>query len=431
MTDVTMNEVRLTLEGVPGEPLIVPDIPTETTSLFIDLGSMVRPVTLASLPHTIKQLTIGMTLANSLSGVQLPQYIETYYGPILHDTRLPITLKKLTYVQTFSSIDIERVVIPSGVMDVNIIAISRTMSIDKLNIPASTLSLSVEGPFNTSIDQMDMKNITNLSMPPTFHQPFGGEVGTEGFGFGTMTNSIPVISGKEGMDQLMKHLPSLNHLHVILNDEIKDLWEVWTKVLFEGMVRVRYITIDASRVSSRTNVLKDAYHVIDRSYELGRPISRKMCVRGLRYNMEYEVSYYKIGQSLRNLHNIEIILSHDNPVSNIIPSIASMMGVESNRVDENLGHVYYHIFGAVSTQIYISNGSSIVLDKGEGPIHRVGVETQEAVKSSFAPMNNDEEDIDIKPIILYSWTRCGYCKQQEEIVDRFKSQSEENSDLFG
>jgi len=419
-----MNDVRLTLEGVSGEPLTIPpnEIPIGTTSLTIDIRNDVRPVTIISLPQSLKQLTIGTKLSESLSEIQLPQFLENYSGPVFHDTRLPITLRSLTYVQNFASIDIQKVAIPSGVSTVGIVTTSETASVDNVNLPNNTTSLSIEGPFNTSIDKMNTKNVINLSMPSTFHQPFGINDVTSVPG--NLANSVPVISGREGMDQLMKYLPSLNHLHVILGDEINDMWDVWTKVLFEGMVNVRSLTIDGSKSK---NVLKYMYRVIDRSVELGRPIARKIHITGLYYNMAHEVSYYKIGQSLINLHDIEITVTHANSVSNIAPSIARIMGMYTNRYDRELGHVYYKVFGAVSTQVYILNDTSIVIDKGEGPKHK----RPNIPESSFSPMEIDEiEEIIVKPIILYSWTQCGYCKQQDEIVVRFKGHSEENSRLF-
>ena len=426
-----MDEINLILEGVPGNPLVIPsnDIPIGTTSLTLDIRDKSPPVTIVSLPPTLKKLTIGTNLSESLTSIQLPQCLETYIGPIFDDTMLPITLRYFTYIQSFASVNIDRVVIPSGVLEINIVTMSTLVDIDNLNIPRSTHTLNVKGPFNANIDSIDMKNITTLSMPPTFRQPFGkphsvGEVGN-------MKNSVPVVSGKEGMDHLMKYLPSLNHLHVILNAEIKDIWEVWTKVLFEGMVSVRSITIDASRVSSHRNVIKDMYRVVDRSFELDKPISRNIHITGLRYEVGYEISYYKLGESLSRTNNISITLSHENPVSNIAPAISRVMEISSNRFDEKIGYIYYSLFGALSTRVYVSNHSCIVIVKGDGPMFRkVKDKTQDIPESSFFPMDEEDDVVKAKPIILYSWTKCGYCQQQETIVDKFKGQSEEDSELF-
>lgn len=53
------------------------------------------------------------------------------------------------------------------------------------------------------------------------------------------------------------------------------------------------------------------------------------------------------------------------------------------------------------------------------------------VLSSFQEIPNAEESKPKeRPIVLHTWTKCGFCKKQENVIDEFKKISLENETRF-
>jgi len=446
---------KIVLENRDGV-VSIDSISFEETSLIIDIKEVSIPMTLSGLPNSLKTLEIGPNLINSLTHIDIPMYIETYIGPVFYDTVLPHSLKHLTYTTSFSSINIDKITIPQGVKSINIISDTKTLSVDGMKIPASVQSLRIDGKFNTSLKDLDMKNIDNIILPVSYNQPMG-ENTDKSDRIGSMSNSIPIITGKPGIEKLSEHLPSLNFMNIVLGDDIPDIWDAWTNVLFEGLVKVRSLHIDATHVSG--NVLKYLHNVIDRSIIVGRPISREIEIDGLIYHQDYKTSYFKIAESLKHVNNLTMKLTHQNTLTDIIPFMARTMGMCQNKCNSMGSRVYFSLFCAVSSEVG-SRGNTIVIKKGDGPVfEKSDYITNEPVEeyieedeynsdydihekipssaSSFGeltvPFDIDTEDTEgekYKPVLLYTWTKCGFCKKQDDVNESFMSKSEEHRARF-
>lgn len=431
-------------------------------SLYADLKESERPVTISRIDPGLTSLVIGPLLAESLVGpLVLPWALETYRGPVFHDTVLPLTLKNLGLVQSFSSAPAESIYIPTGVQDITIATRTRVSNVDRVNLPDSVHTLRIEGPFNASLDSLDTKNVTRVVLPEAFRQPVDSPgrsppeildgISADASG---IYDGIPVVRGEQETAHLLRYLPRLNHLHVILNDDIRDFVDVWTRVLFEGRVRVRSIVVDAEHARPGTDVLRGMYVAIDRAVSLGRPVCRHLVVRNIPNNRTHVVSYYKLAESLTRLHEIEVVLSHKTPVPDLAPRIAGIMGLTQNRYDESIQrHVYYRLFGVIATEVYVSGCDTIHIVKGQGalvetrpttvmpaiPVPPVrDVDDDESAEgsvtepsSSSLPLPYGPEPVTkTRPIVLYSWTECGYCKKQEEIIQAYREGSVEDASTF-
>lgn len=455
MSDTRGDDLHVLVNGVPGQDVEL-DAPPSTRVLHVEIHEPARPVTISGLPPNLKKLVIGPLLTESLVGpLVLPWALETYRGPVFHDTVLPLTLKKMEYVQSFSSVPVDSLYIPTGVEELTIATNTRVSNVDGVNLPDSVHTMRIEGPFNASLDRLDTKNVSRVVLPEDFLQPIEvpehappGILDGVSVDASTVSDGIPVIRGRREADHLVKNLPSLNHLHVILNDDIRDLLDVWTRVLLEGRVRVRSLEVDAGSISSGTDVLRGMYVAIDRAVFLGRPLCKRLVVRNMVHSRTHSVSYYKLAQSLTALHGVEVILSHKNPVPDLSSRLADLMGLTQSRYDESLqGHVYYKLFGAIATEVYVSGCNTIHIVKGQGarldadpkipyipsipvPVSDPDPSDPSDPSSSSSLSYSPEPVSKTRPIVLYSWTECGYCKKQEEIIQAFKEDSGPDSSTF-
>ncbi len=456
--DDTRGDVHVRVDGMPGRDIRI-DAPPSTRTLHVEIKEPVRPVTISGIPPNLKELYIGPLMAESLVGpLDLPWALETYRGPVFHDTVLPLTLKKMMYVQSFSSVPVESIYIPTGVEELTIVTNTRVSSVDSVSLPGSVHTVRIEGPFNASLEKLDTANVSRVVLPKNFSQPIevldNAPLGIlDGISVDApyLSDGIPVIRGKRETDHLVRYLPSLNHLRVMLNDEILDLVDVWTRVLFEGRVRVRNLVVDAGLVNYGTDILRGVHIAIDRAVSLGRPVCRHLFVQNIVYNCNHLVSYYKLAQSLTRLRGIDVVLSHRTPVPDLSSRLADIMGLTQRRYDETLQrHVYYKLFGAIATEVYVSGCDTIHIIKGQGarldtgskipyipsipilPDHHVKTQTNSAPEpsSSSSITHTPEPDSGTRPIILYSWTECGYCKKQEDIIQSFKETSGSEDTTF-
>jgi len=446
---------KTVLDNRDGVVLHTDSISFEETSLLVDIKDVSIPMELSGLPDSLKTLEIGPHLIKSLTHIDIPMYVETYIGPLFHGTVLPHSLKHLTYVQSFSSVTVDKITIPQGVLSINIVSNDKTFSVDGLKIPNSVKSLRIDGKFNTSLTGLNMRNVDNVILPVAYTQPMVEHIDNSDR-IGSMSNSIPTVTGISGIDKLSDHLPSLNFLNIVLGDEIPGIWDAWTNVLFEGLVRVRSLHIDATHVTG--NILKDVHSVIDRSITVGRPIAREIEISGLIYHQTYKTSYFKISESLKHVNNMTMRLSHQNTLTDIVPFMARTMGMCENRCNSLGYRVYFSLFCVVSSEIGMKN-NTIIIKKGDGPVfEKSECVMDEPINDVFEDYDGEEDDgeedddipdssfnmmgLDVpfdmsgstektyKPILLYTWTKCGFCKKQEDVNERFMSKSDENRTLF-
>jgi len=390
--------------------------------ISLDINSTARPISLYRIPPSVQSLQLGQNLSESLvSPLVLPTNIISYRGPIFHDTILPQSLESLTLVENLSSIPIEELSIPQNVTELGIVVKNKESSIDGLVVPEMTTSLKIEGPFNMSIDNFEGKNISSIFLPPSYTQASENIPNLTLDSQRDIKDSIPTICSKESLEAIRKYVPTMNHIRVILGENIEDILDVWTKVLLEARVKVRSIEIDASNIKS-SNVIKNMHVALDRSTKLGRPFCKKITIHGIN-TTDIDISYLKIAESLIYQCDLDIILKHTSPINDISLRLADIMGLSDRRYDdEKECHIYYKSFGANMSEVCIY-GSTIRITRGQCPIQKRNIRPESSFFVSPPPAPS-------KDIILYTWTKCGYCKKQNNIIETFKRENPESLDTF-
>ena len=419
----------------------------------IETNDIFENLKLTNFPPNITELKFGYNLSNSIvSPITLPPYVNTYTGPVLNDMIFPDSLRTVSISETKNSICFSKIGIPSGVTDITVVTIDKLSNVDELKLPLGLEYFRIDGPFNSSIDRLNLENLQNLkkiTLPDSFIQPFNitkhnliieksddlSEFPIEFKEniFGMETKNTVINSTHTVNDAIRKYIPSLNHLKIKLDEDIPSISHIWSNILMEGLVNVKTISVDSIL---STNVFQSIHLVFDRSYVLNRTVCKNLFINNVNFDENMTNSYLNLSRSLKRIGDMNIIIHHTNNVS--LHGIAKRMASVLN-MNHYVDGVYSSLFGSIQSMIYV-NKNTLIINRGQihkqfkAPIDKDNEDNNVVpVPSSSSSLVVPMEDIvgnppPIKDIILISWSKCVFCKKQEEIIDSLKS--ELNNSLF-
>ena len=418
----------------------------------IETNDIFENLKLINFPPNITELKFGYNLSNSIvSPIILPPYVNTYTGPILDDMNFPDSLRTISISETKNSICFSKIEIPSGVTDITVVSIYNLSNVDELKLPLGLEYFRIDGPFNSSIDRLNLENLQNLkkiTLPDSFIQPFNittkpnliiekiddlsefpieFKENTHMETKNTVINSTPIVNAA-----IRKYIPILNHLKIKLDENIPSISHIWSNIIMEGLVNIETISVDS--VLS-TNVFQSIHLVFDRSYVLNRKVCRHLFINNVNFDEKMTNSYLNLSRSLKRIGDMNIIIHHNNNVS--LHGIAKRMASILN-MNHYFDGVYSSLFGSIQSMIYINKNTLIII---RGQVHKqFKVPIKDNEENSVVPLPSSSsslvvpmEDIvgnppPVKDIILISWSKCVFCKKQEEIINSLKY--ELNSSLF-
>ena len=395
----------------------------------IDTTNIYKNIKLIEIPSNLTELKIGYNLSMSIvQSFILPPFLNTYTGPVFEGMIFPETLKTITLIETKNSKCLSKVTLPN-VTNLTIRTRDKFSSLDKIKLPPSIEFLKIEGPFNSSIEKINLENIKELILPDSFIQPLklNSEIHVlknneiDNFSIERSENSElneinEIITLTPSINlAIRKYKPFINNLKVVLDDEIPSISHIWLNTLLEGLIEIDTLIVDSF---NSKKPLESLDKVFDRSNFLNRKFCNDLFVNNVE---DGEInSYIKLANSLKNIGNINIIIHHLNKNINL-HGIAKRMSTVLNMIYVN--GIYYSLFGAIESTLYVNN-KKIVIKRGQVPKKFVlkNIEEDKIMipqSSSTLVVPIDVEGIPPPPkeISLFSWTKCGFCNKQEEIIN--------------
>jgi len=385
----------------------------------IDTESVFENVKLINIPHNLTEIQLGSNISKSLvSPLKLPPTINVYIGPIFEKMELPETLRTIHLIETNGGICLSRFNVPSNVTDLTIETMDKMSKVDEIKFPNGLKTLNIKGPFNSSIERL--KHFDFIVTAPE-HLRIVDSI-TKSTETNDFSGSV-IISTSNVNNSIRRYVPDLNHLKVNLNDEVPSISHIWLHILLEGLVQVKTLSVDSTNsISTLTSMGK----VFDRSYVLGRPLCKNLFINNINFNESMTNLYLVMSKSLVRIGNINISIHHTNDVN--LKGIVKRMAYFLNM--NYVNGIYYSLFGSIESTIHI-NRNTIIIKRGQ--VHRqfktVKREEHQITKPESSSMIVPIEDIigippEKKKILLISWTKCGFCVKQEEIIKELKLKPE-------
>lgn len=439
MAGKTSENRRLLMKDVdPSSDIDLKNVPSTVWELEVETTSTVNRLSIINIPSNLTSLEFGPLLSASLAEpFYLPISLVSYKGPVISGMKLPPNLRKLTLLETTKSLQTCDTSLPPNLIHLVIENPLKFSSLDSTKLPATLETLQIVGRHNCSLEK--------LVLPPSLKS---FDVGKSIQPVDKLATRVEVIQELEDVEQaedvfganplvvssqnkgtLRKKMPRLDKLHVVLDDKVlTSLGDVWTEVLFEGRVQVRDLTI--------TNVgdvptLRDCGEVFKRSSTLGRKLCRKLVVESER---DSHPAHLNLVSSLKLVGGISVEISYlekEKPSECVLARLGKLLNLTRS------GSKYVSdSFGAMATSIELSPEGKLQIIVGDSPVR---YETPKPLRpltvpiamSSFEGVSDAEEaKPKERPIVLHTWTKCGFCKKQEEAIDEFKKTSLENETRF-
>ena len=420
----------------PSSDIDLKNVPSTVWELVVETTSTVDRLSVMNVPSNLTSLEFGPLLSASLvDPFYLPISLVSFKGPVISGMKLPPNLKNLTLLETTKSLQTSDTSLPPNLVNLVIENPKRFSSLDSTELPSTLETLRIVGRHNCSLERLvlppSLKSIdVGESIQPVDKLATRLQVTqvTQVTEQGDFNFLKPVGSqNKNILNALRKKMPRLDKLTVVLDDKVlTSIGDVWTDVLFEGRVQVRELT-----VTNDTGVpsLRDCGEVFKRSSTLGRKMCRKLIVESERYS---HATHLNLVSSLKLVGGISIEISyleHQKPSACVLPRLGKLLNLTRS------GSKYVSdSFGATSTSIELSPEGKLQIDVGDSPVR---YETPKPLRpltvpiatSSFEGVTEEAKPKE-RSIVLHTWTKCGFCKKQEEAIDEFKKISLENETRF-
>lgn len=353
-------------------------------------------------------VSIGSNVSYSLSEpIELSLSTESYTGPVLDRMMLPSGLKSLTIVETPKSGSLARIALPSGLQTLEIHLTGVFSPVDEMHLPETLTKLVVRGEHNCSLELLKIPpSLTHIdtgsSAQPVDRLQTGVEtrvVSRVGVGVGqppqtttpfeerlTLTSSHPMVLK---MHAVLPTLQKLQHVSAILD---KTMWQsvgdVWCKLLLEGRVHTQTLFL----INTPDNVcMRDFGEVLYRADRLGRPLCNRVHVMGETFDY---ATCLRVAEAIRKVgYDLQVDIDYATafPVC-ALHRVASVLGAGFRD-----GDLAYH---SQDTNVeYNTNGNTLSFTKVASPDPSI-----------------EDTHVENKPITLYSWQSCGFCKEQEAII---------------
>lgn len=437
---LVMNEVD------PSSDINFSNVPSSVWELVVETSSAVDWLSVTNIPSNLTLLEFGPLLSSSLATpFYLPTTLTSYKGPVISGMKLPPSLKKLTLVETMKSAQTSDTALPAQLKTLVVENPLKFSNLDLTKLPASLETLQIVGKYNCSLEKLVLppsvvlvdvgKSIQPVDLVATRVQIVQQQQPDSTDEESGILNANPLVvgSGQENikvLEELRRKKPRLERLHVILDDEVlTSLGDVWTEVLLEGRVQVRELTVTNL---TKSTCLADCGEVFKRSNALGRKFCRRLVVKSETYS---HVAHLKLASNLKRLSGTSIEISYvdkSGPSDCLLPRLGHILGLKKTGPRK----YFSDSFGATSTSLEITHERELHVVVGDSPLRYETPPTPQAltvpaVLSSFQEVPNAEKPVPKeRPIVLHTWTKCGYCTKQEEIIDQFKKLSLKNETNF-
>lgn len=377
----------------------------------IDVADSTLPSLVLRNFHLINSthISIGSNVSYSLSEpIELPLSAESYTGPVLDRMMLPSGLKSLTIIETPKSGSLARMTLPSALRTLEIHLTGVFTPVDEMHLPSTLTKLVVRGEHNCSLELLKLPpSLTHIdtgsSVQPvdnlqtgsvearvvsrstrqlqTIDTPFEERL--------TLTSSHPMVSKMHAV------LPRLQHVSVILDRTMwQSVGDVWCKLLLEGRVHAQTLFL----INTTDNVcMRDFGEVLYRSDRLGRPLCDRVCVVGETFDY---ASCLRVSEAIRKVgYDLQVDIDYATAFpACALHRVASVLGAGFRD-----GDLAYH---SQDTNVeYDTNVNTLSFTKVASP------------DPSDTGGDNEETHVEDKPITLYSWQSCGFCKEQEAIIE--------------
>lgn len=391
----------------------------------IELAGAADIVTMLNV-HVLQSthITIGSSLSFSLAGpIELPLSTLAYTGPVIDKMVLPPGLKSVVIVETPKSVIVSKVKLPLALEALELHMTETFSPVDQLDLPPGLMSLKIFGEHNCSLELLGIPpalqhldlgssvqpvdrlraNLLDMSLksrstrlvevgdnapPNTFQQTT------------TLSSSTPILT------EIHKFLPKLANVNVILDSTMwATVGDIWCKALLEGRVRVNNLTIVNNM---HKKCMGDFGEVMYRSRRLGRPLCRHLRVMGEVFDY---ATLLQITESVRTLpfsFRLDVDFNGQFPMG-AFHRAASVLGA-------------LHRDGE---QAYHSKETNVSFEADDNRV--VFVKSVREVADDISDNSDntlDEADLEggdvssdgLKPVTLYSWNDCAFCREQESIV---------------
>lgn len=437
-----MNEVD------PSSDINFSNVPSSVWELVVETSSAVDRLSVTNIPSNLTHLEFGPLLSSSIATpFYLPTTLTSYRGPVISGMKLPPTLKKLTLVETMKSAQTSDTALPAQLKTLVVENPLKFSSLDLTKLPENLETLRIVGKYNCSLEKLVLPpsvvsidvgesiqpvdlvatRVKIVRVPPTDDDDVDSE--------NDILSANPLVVGSNSskvLEELRRRMPRLERLHVIIEDEkLNSLGDVWTEVLLEGRVQVRELTVTNLTEST---CLADCGEVFKRSSVLGRKFCRKLIVKSETYS---HVAHLKLASTLKRLSGTSIVISYadkdkDKLSECLLPRLGHILDLKKTGPRK----YFSDSFGATSTSVEITPERDLHIVVGDSPVRYETPTTPQpltvpAVLSSFEEVPKAKKPVPKeRPIVLHTWTQCGYCTKQEEIIDQFKKSSLQNETNF-
>ena len=372
--------------------------------------------------HTITatDITLGSSLSYALSEpAELPLGALSYTGPVLDKMLLPAGLISITIIETPKSAILSRIKLPAGLEKLHIRLTDTFSPVDEMHLPSTLRQLKIQGEHNCSLEKLDMpSSLTHLdtgaSIQPVdrlriglgqtrvvskstrllqpsantdTHNQFDRHL--------TLTSSHPVVT------EMHKLLPSMGDVSVILDDAMwRTVGNIWCDLLLEGRVRVQSLIVVNNKES---HCMRDFGEVLYRSNKLGRPLCKHLRVVGEVFDYS---TCLRVTEAVRKYDSDFIVeLDFMSPFPKcVLHRMASVLGAGVRD-----GDLAYHSHDTNVELVHNTLSFTKRVDR---------VRDEEIAESVLTEPPSDESP---KPIALYSWVDCGFCKKQDAILQQMLS----------
>lgn len=338
-----MSERRLFMKDVdPSSDIDFKNVPSSVWELVVETTSKNKKLRLMNMPFNLTLLEFGPNLSLSLAeAFYLPITLFSYKGPVVSGMRLPPDLKKLTVIETSSSLPTSSVNLPPNLKTFVVENPLKFSNLDGIKLPSSLETFQIVGKHNCSLEKLVFPpSLTSIDVGGSIQpvdllatrlkivQQVEEDVEEDVTDFKDVLGSNPLVvsSSPENsriLGALRKKMPRLEKLHVILDDEVLiSLGDVWTEVLLEGRVQVRDLTVTNMK---KTSCLGDCAEVFKRSSVLGRKLCRKLIILSEKYSY---VAHLNLARSLKLIGGISLEISYmdnEEPSECLLARLSQLM----------------------------------------------------------------------------------------------------------
>ncbi|CAM9710018.1 unnamed protein product [Ectocarpus sp. 6 AP-2014] len=381
--------------------------------------------------HTLAatDITIGSSMSYSLSEpIELPADTVSYTGPVMDKMFIPRGLKSLTVVETPNSGLVSRIDLPPGLESLHIRLTGVFSPVDEMNLPSGLAELKVQGEHNCSLEKLEIPPSLTLLDTGTSVQPvdrlrislgdirvvskstrlvIAGDDSDNSHSFKDhliLTSSLPVVS------RIHELLPSLINVSVVLDQATwQTVGDVWTNLLLEGRVHVQNLII----INSADNhCMRDFGEVLYRSGRLRRPLCQHLHVIGETFSY---ATILRVSNAVRT-YSGDLVTELDfmSPFPKcVLHRVASVLGA-----DIRDGHLAYHSQD-VNVEFRVRD-ETLSLRKRIADEEDYDHESIDhgSICTSEIEIEQDVGVVGVKPIILHTWNECGFCKKQDDEIQR-------------